>query len=236
MKIKTSNLNRLTRWEVYQLIADALVFANAAQEGMSELYATILALLQAKFDAYDNALIQERNTTPEELTEADEARDYGIRKLSGLLEEYSDYRLDTGKATAATALLGAMRGYGTGSEIARMAQDTETARLTNLLQDLDKEENAAHVATLGLEPLVAYIRQHNNTFAEAQQTRRDEQSQYITGLVKATREEAQGAFRTFSETVNALAIVEGEEKYSTLMAQINTLIDDYIAKARQRQE
>lgn len=234
MKIKKSNLTRLTRWEVFQLIADALAFANAAKEGLAELYVTVLSLLQTKFEAFDQALIQERRATPEGLIEADEARDYGVRKLQGLLEEYADYRLDAAKAAAANALLAVMKPYGTGYEIARMPQDSETATLTNLLQDLDKDANKAHVTALGFDALVAYTHENNQVFAQAQQTRRDEQSKYIAGLVKTTREEVQNAFRTFSETVNALAIVEGEEKYATLMGQLNTLIDTYLAKVKQR--
>lgn len=235
MKIKTSTLTRLTRLEVFQLIADALVFANALKEGMTELYVTALALLQTKFEAYDQALLQERASTPKGLIEAEEARDYGVRKLQGLLDEYADYRLDDAKAAAANALLAVMKPYGTGYEIARMSQDSETAAITNLLQDFDKEPNKAHLTTLGFQPLVNYINENNTVFAQAQQTRRDEQSKYIAGLVKTTREEVQNAFRTFSETVNALAIVEGEDKYATLTAQLNTLIDAYIAKAKQRQ-
>ena len=235
MKIKTTGLDRLTRWEAFQLFADALAFAEILNETMPQLFVTRVNELRTAFDAFDEALVRERNASPEALIAAEEARDYGIRKLYALLVEFSDYRFDAAKESAAQSLLQIFKPYGTGYDIARLRQDTETAVLTNLLQDLEKEQAVAHLAALGFSDIVVSVKENNTVFAESQQSRRDEQSQFIAGLVKSTRADAQLAFRAFIDAVNALVIVEGEEKYAKLVAQLNTLIDDYLSKARQRQ-
>ena len=224
----------LTRWEAYQLLADALVFAEAANQSSSELYKTALEKLKTKYDAFDKALVQERSAAPEGLIAADEARDYGIRKLYALASEYADYQFDAQRTAAAAAVLQVFKPYGKASEIVRLRQDSETAVITNLLQELDKDEIKTYVSLLGLDALIDHIRQNNAIFEQLQQSRRDEQSQYVVGLSKAMRDEALDAFRAFCEAVNALALVEGGDKYAKLIGQLDTLISDYRNKALQR--
>lgn len=235
MKIKSSNLNRLTRWEVFQLLSDALTFAKAAEASASSLYVARLNALNVAFEAFDKALVKERATSSAALVAAEDARDYAVRKLYALAVEYADYRFDAQKEAAALAVLKLFRPYGTGPEIARLPQDSETAILTNLLQDLETDTAAAHIAALGLEAVQASMKENNALFAEAQQERRKEQSEYVAGEVKSAREAAQEAFRVFCDTVNALVIVEGDENYARLVAQLNTLSDSYLSNVRQRQ-
>jgi hypothetical protein len=56
----------------------------------------------------------------------------------------------------------------------------------------------------------------------------------VTGVVKDARIEVQNEFLSFVDVVNALAIVEGEEKYSDLKLKINNVFKEYTSKAKQR--
>lgn len=234
MKVSYSNLSRLTRWESFQFLADVLNFADSHEEGMPELYITKLAELRDAFNLYDDALVQERRTSPEGLIEAEENRDYAVRKIYTILREYSDYRFDKEKETAANGLLEVFRPYGTGNEIAKMAQDSETAVITNLLQDFMSAASQNNITTLALIPAIDYLSENNMLFAETQQSRRKETAEFVAGVVKTARANAQDEFMGFVDVVNALSIVEGEEKYAELKQTINSLLAGYVATAKQR--
>ncbi|MDO5664799.1 MAG: DUF6261 family protein [Bacteroidia bacterium] len=235
MKINHRDLTRLSRWEVFQLFADAIAFAVAAKEGKSELYVTVLSFLQNKFNVFDDALVQEKATSSL-LPDAEEGRDYGVRKMFSIATEYADFRVDETKETAADIVLATFKPYGNGRDIARMAQDAETGVLTNLLQDLEKEAVKTAVETLGLTSLVTYIKTNNQEFEKEKLSQTEEKARFVAGAVKTARTETQEAFKKFCETVNALIIVEGAEKYETLVPQLNTRIKDGIDTANQRLE
>ena len=91
MKISNSNLNALNRWELFQFLDDVLIFAESHDEGMPELFTNKLAELRTTFDIFDDALVQERNTSPQGLIEAEEKRDHAVRKIYSIVKEYSNY-------------------------------------------------------------------------------------------------------------------------------------------------
>lgn len=214
---------------------NALSHIDNHTENMSELYTARVAKLHISFKAFDNALVQERKTSPEGLAEAEEARDYAIRKIYTVLREYSDYRFDDAKEKAANALLGVFKPYGTGNAISKMPQEVETAHITNLVQDIkDKAGMLDHLEALALEGALSSLIVNNNRFKESQNTRLEEQAQFVAGVVKTARNEAESDFISLVDTVNALSIVEGPEKYTDLKQKLNTLHDQFQARAKQR--
>lgn len=234
MKLTPTNLNKLTRWECFQFLYEVLDYAEFHDDETSELFTTKLAALRTSFDKYDEALVQEGKASADRLIEAEEKRDFALRKIYALIREYSDYYFETAKADAAKALLKVFKPYGTGYEIAAMAQDTESAIIVNLFQDFDKEENENHLVTLGIVAACNELRNQNSSFIEWQSKRRTENAEYVTGVVKDARIEVQNEFLSFVDVVNALAIVEGEEKYSDLKLKINNVFKEYTSKAKQR--
>lgn len=233
MKISYANLNRLSRWEAFQFLDDVLAYAESHEEGMPELLTNKVAELRIAFEAYDEALVQEQKASPEALYKAEEERDFAVRKLYGLIKEYSDYRFDKDKENAGKSLLAAFKPYGTGYAIANMAQDAETAVITNLLQDFEKGQTT-QLRLLGLIDLYEILELRNVDFIVAQRNRTEEQFTAITGVVKATRDDAQTKFIEFVDVVNALAIVEGQEKYADLKQAINGILKKYVDRAKQR--
>ena len=234
MKISYSNLHGLNRWELFQFLADVLAYTEYHEEEMPELLTNKLAEVRTAFNAYDEALVQEQKASPEVLYKAEEERDYAVRKLYSIIKEYSDYAFDKTKEDAAIGLLQVFKPYGTGSEIAKMAQDAETAVIVNLIQDFEKAAPSGHLRLLGLMDGVETLELANVDFTVAQRRRTNEQMQALTGVVKAARDDAQTKFIEFVDVVNALAIVEGQEKYADLKQAINGILKKYVDRAKQR--
>lgn len=235
MKISNANLNRLTRWELHQFMTDALIYANSHLEGMPELYTNKLAELQTAYDTFDDVLAQEQQTAPEALIEAEEKRDHAIRKIYNLIKEYSDFPYEQDKEDAAKHLLRVFKPYGTGSSIATMGQDSETSVLNNLFQDIEKsEETETCFVTLNLMYVLNELKHSNSIFAVLQRNRDVSQAEFVAGALKNARNDAQMEFLSYAEVVNALCIVEGNEKYAVLKQTVNSLLKKYVDRAKQR--
>lgn len=71
-------------------------------------------------------------------------------------------------------------------------------------------------------------------FAETQQSWRKEEVEFVTGVVKTARANAQDEFMGFVDVVNASSIAEGEEKYAEMKQTFNSLLAGYVATAKQR--
>ncbi len=236
MKLKIVSLSRLTRWQVFQLLTDVLQYLLLLPAEILELLKVHKEKLQTSLKALDELLAQERKVTPKALFEAEEGRDYGIRKLWNLVREYSDYEMDKTKETAAKKLLDVFNRYGRGYEIAEMPQDDESAALDNLLRDMLSEAYLPHVTSVGLLDLVNYTKGHNDVFVGNQQTRTTSESKRINGEARAARLQAETDFRALCEQINALALINGSAPYDETIAKMNTAMDNYVDTARQRRK
>lgn len=234
MNIRPYHLNMLLRWEIFQLLADVLAYIDKIEEEMPQNYTAKLKELRTAFEIYDIELVQERKPTIDQLLKAEEGRNYAIRKLYQLIRTYSNYRFDTNKEQAAQSLLHIFKYYGTGSKISRFNQDAQTAMITNLLQDLAQDEARQHLALLDLTDVVAALTIDNETFKKEQQARKKHVSEYVYGVAKNARANAQAQFIEFVDMVNALSVVEGPEKYADLKQKVSALVHHYVAQAKQR--
>lgn len=234
MKIKIYVLKMLTKWELFQFMSDTLVIADIHQEGKPQAYANKLSKLHGFFEIFDEELVQERLPTPHQLLQADKERDYAIRKIYQLIGYYSDYRYDAAKEQAAKGLKSVFKSYGTGSAISRLSQDTQTAVIGRLLQELARDKEQQYIATLGLTEAVLALATSNKVFDKEQRSRRKLQSEYVTGIVRDARTELQNEFMEFVALINALAVIEGPEKYVVLKKTIHAMIQKYVAAVRQR--
>ena len=234
MNVKYYHLRILSRWELFQEMFDALKYTEEHSEGMPESFVKKVQELRTAFDFYDEELTLERRISTSEISEADKLRDYAVRKVYGIIYEYSNYRYDQQKEVAAQALIHAFKRYGTGSSISRMGQDTQTAVISLLLQLLTTETAQQHTATLHLTEAVQDLARSNNYFEQAQLVRNKKQAKYVKGVVKSARNDLINKFLEFADVVNALAIVEGQEKYEKLKQFLNLLVKDYFVAAKRR--
>ena len=234
MKIKYYTLKQQTRWELFQFMQHVLSFSSQQSEEMPQAFTDKLEELRTTFDIYDEELVQERKPTPHQLLQAEDGRLYAIRKLFQLIGYFTNYRYDAEKELAAKKLKLIFKRYGTGSKISRLNQDTKTAVITNLLQDLSKDVPIQYIATFGLTDVMEALHINNQVFSKEQLNRRSLEAEYVTGVVKTARLELQNQFMEFVALINALAMVDGPEKYIELKQIIMTLVHDSVAKVKQR--
>lgn len=234
MNIKYYHFRNLLRWELYQIMSDALKYTDRNLEGMPDSFNNKLQELHAIFDVYDEELTLERKVSSPEIFEAEEMRDYAVRKVYGIIHEYSDYKYDKQKEAAAKKLINIFKPYGTGSNISRMRQDIQTAVILLMLQNLETETAKQHIATLHLTEAVQDLAHSNRYFEREQLTRNKKKAEYVKGVVKSARNELINHFLEFADLINALAIVDGEEKYADLKQFLNTLVRDYFVAAKRR--
>ncbi|MDD2474749.1 MAG: DUF6261 family protein [Dysgonamonadaceae bacterium] len=234
MNVKLHHLERLSRWELFQLVFDALTFIDTHSQEMPQSFTNKAEELRTIFDIYDVEMALERKIPTSEVFEAEQLRDYDVRKIYNLIYDYSDYRYDKQIEKAAQALIAVFKPYGTGSSISRMPQEEQTAVLINLLQDLDREATQQHIATLRLTTAVEALSHSNNYFIQSQHIRHKQEARYVTGVVKAVRKDLTKHFLEFADVVNALATIEGQEKYAELKKIINELIKKYVTTAWKR--
>ena len=234
MDVKYYHLRDLSRWELFQLMFDALTFIDNHSQGMPLIFTNKVEELRTTFDIYDVEVAIERKISTREVFEAEQLRAYAVRKIYNLIYDYSDYRYDNKKEKAAQALMHIFESYGTGSNISRMPQETQTAVLINLLQELGREASLQHIATLHLTEAVEALSQSNNYFIQSQRIRHKKEAHYVTGVVKAARKDLTHQFLEFANVVNALAVLEGQEKYADLKKIMNELVKRYVTTARQR--
>lgn len=234
MNIKLYALKMMNRWEVFQIFTDSLAFIDKLSEEMPETFTKKVEQFRKAYDIYDEKIVEEYRPTPRELVEAEEGLEYAIRKIYQLIRYYSDYRFDLEKETAGKALLHIFKSYGTGSYISRQNQYTKTGMIMNLLQDLAKDIPKQHIATLHLTDAVVALETNNKVFIREQHTLNKIKAKFVPGAAKNARLDAQNEFMELVELINALAVVEGEEKYAKLKLQLNTLMKKNMAKVRQR--
>ena len=125
----------------------------------------------------------------------------------------------------ATAAMEVKRLFDTYGYPTSLAQTEESGVLHNLIQDL-KALDAEKARLLALTPWINNLENKEKAFKEAAQKRTDEKSRVIVGVVKQCRSEADNAYRQLVSTVNALCLIEGEEKYTTFIDHVNVMIDE----------
>ena len=234
MEIKIYILRMMTRWKLFQFAHETIAFADKDADGKPPTYADKLEELRAAFDIYDIEVAQVRMPTPHELLKADNDRDYAIRKMYDLIRYYTDYRYDGAKEQAAKVLKRVFKSYGTGSFISRQTQKVQTAMIMLLLKELTRDAEQQSVVILGLTEVVQALDTSNKVFKKKEEGRNKMRAKYVTGVAQSAREELQKQIVEFSALINALAIVEGEEKYEELKRIIATMVKEFMAGVRQR--
>lgn len=234
MVVHPTTFHRFTRWELFQFMYNALALAEKDANDMPETFKSKVKELRDAFDIYDIEVVNDRRHSVKNLLEVEELRDYAIRKIYEIIRTYSNYTFSPEKEIAANDLLFIFEKYGTGRKISRMAQNSKTALLKILLQELAKPDAEQHLSTLHLTDAVAALTIHNEVFKREQRIRHSAKANYVTEVAKKARLNVQHEFVAFVDVLNALAILEGPEKYAQLKQFLNELLRSFKAKVKQR--
>lgn len=234
MNITQYILKRLNRWEFFQLTAAALSLMEEKSANMPDSFIEKLSQTHASFEIYDIEIVQERRPDINQLIEAEKECNYAIRTMYKVLHTYKNYKYSPEKQDASNYLLTIFKSYGSGREIARQPQDSKTAIIINLLQELSRNLPKQHIATLNLTDAVQALEMNNSVFLDELDARNKFRANFVPGVAKNARMDAQKDFLELMDLINALAIVEGEEKYAEIKLLLNTLMQKYVEKVQQR--
>ena len=115
----------------------------------------------------------------------------------------------------------------------KLAQTEESGVLHNLLQDLEAFDSSKRTL-LNLDVWITDLKTKEEAFLAAAAERTEADAARQVGIVKETRTAAEAAYRSLVDTVNALAMINGDTDYATFIDHVNAMIERQkaISKAR----
>ena len=112
--------------------------------------------------------------------------------------------------------------------------DEQTAAITSLVKDLNNDY-AEDVATLGIAGWITELQNANNNFETLMKERYSEEAGKTQLSMKEVREQIDTAYRTITERIGALIIVNGEATYSGFVKDLNQRVEKYNRILAQRE-
>ena len=185
-------------------------------------------VLTASLEAFDSAIegfdtaLKESTSLPSSsiAANADAERDQAWRGCNAYLKAMNAHP-DESVSAAAIEAKALFDKYG---DPTSLSQTEESGVLHNLTQDLKAIPSEKRTA-LALDVWITQLEAKEQAFLTAARQRDDEQSARVTGIVKQSRQQADNAYDSLVETVNALVLLEGEAEYATFIEHVNVLID-----------
>ena len=230
-KITTINLTRLRTEEDFGFLK--LILAETenlpAEETPSILTAAVNSF-ETAFNAFDAALkASATNPATASATDADVERDQSWRGINAYVKAMCSHPTDD-VASAATEAKSLFDKYG---DPTSLAQTEESGVLHNLLQDLEAFDSSKRTS-LALDVWITDLKTKEEAFLAAAARRTEADAARQVGIVKETRTAAESAYRSLVDTVNALAMINGDAEYATFIEHVNAVIERQkaISKAR----
>lgn len=192
---------------------------------------TAVNSFEIAFNAFDTALkASSTNPATAIATNADMERDQSWRAANAYVKAMCSHPTADIAAEAAN-IKAIFDKYG---DPTSLAQTEESGVLHNLLQDLTMFDSAKRTA-LNLDVWITDLQTKEDAFLTAAAQRTEADAARQVGIVKETRTAADAAYRSLVDTVNALAMIEGDTEYATFIDHVNAVIDRQkaILKARQ---
>ncbi|MCW0482455.1 DUF6261 family protein [Gaoshiqia sediminis] len=222
--IQTTYLARMRNNEHYQFMSDvanAINKATPAALQLDSVYPVFTAAL-ARLNA--TLLIDQGSATTEQITAMDVTRD---RTWSALNERMKSSLLSPIEAEteSAKAVKRVLDLYG---NVRNLSYNEESAAITNLVEDLEKPQNAAHCSTLGISGWVAALKQQNLDFQALIDSRNIELANKDSADVKKVREEIDPVYQNIVKRINAQVTLEiGTAVTETFIRELNQRIKYY---------
>ena len=230
-KIKTISLTSLRVEEDFGF--QKLILAeteNLPSEETPSAQTAVVTAFATAFNAFDAALkASATNPATASATDADTARDQSWRAANAYVKAMCSHPT-ADIASAANEAKSLFEKYG---DPTSLAQTEESGVLHNLLQDLSAFDSAKRTA-LNLDVWITDLQTKEDAFLAAAAMRTEEDAARQVGIVKETRTAADAAYRSLVDTVNALAMINGDTEYATFIDHVNAVIDRQkgILKAR----
>ena len=181
-------------------------------------------------DTFDDALkASDTNPATAKATATDDARDAswrGANNYTAAMCAHPDAEVAANAAEAKSLF----DKYG---DPTKLAQTEESGVLHNLLQDLEAFDSSKRTS-LALDVWITDLKTKEEAFLAAAVARTEADAARQVGIVKETRTAAEAAYRSLVDTVNALAMINGDAAYATFIDHVNVMIERQkaISKAR----
>ncbi len=230
-QLSALNIARLRTEESFgyqkQVVAET---ANLPNEEPSGAQTAAVTTFKTNVNAFDDALkASAPNPATVTVTATDDARDAAWRGANNYVTAMCAHPTAEVAANAAEAK-SLFDKYG---DPTKLAQTEESGVLHNLLQDLEALDSSKRTA-LNLDVWITDLKTKENAFLAAAAQRTEADAARQVGIVKETRTAAEAAYRSLVDTVNALAMINGDAEYATFIDHVNAMIERQkaISKAR----
>lgn len=222
MKVKKIDLSRLRNDEHFQFqteFRDLIVQDNANDLKILTQFESYQWLFTQEDEALHKII---KSAITKDIEIADRSRDDIFRGTADANLSAGNHFLSEVR-TAARKLQTVFDTYG---NLAAKAQNEETSAITNLVQEL-KGKYVEEAKTVGITGWVTALESANTAFEALIKGRYDEDT-FKTGLVlKQVRAQVDAAYRTITERIDALMLLEGGEVYENFIRRLNVVIEKY---------
>ena len=180
---------------------------------------------QKALQAYDDSLVKlDKSILTSEMEDTDKKRD---ELQTGILNQIRTFttHFDPVKKAAAFRLTPLANKY---KGTTRLSFNDQTGMVDNFIQAAESDSCKADFITLGLNEWVAELKKVNQKCAGLSDARRLESGLRNTPLkTNDTRPAFYKAYDVLVDSLNALALVNGEDKYLELFTWWNAMIDEF---------
>lgn len=191
---------------------------------VTSTFGGLVEAFRTAFDEEDRLLksASRKNFKTDEISKYDSERDRLYRCMRNAVKAFLETGLDE-YAVHAREVWQLTQDYNIDT---KAQMNKESGLLTNLIGDLETR-HAAHLEPLALTTLVARMKEANEQVKSLTRSRTDDSRGVEAGALKAARLATDEAYRKLVMTVNAHAIVEGEEAYAHFIDGVNLDIRNY---------
>jgi hypothetical protein len=186
---------------------------------------------QTLLDIYNLKVVQEdgvykymrAKAYTEDKAKADQLRDEAYMSFMAIIKALMKH-FDPVIATAANRIYKLLMNYG---DVPHLGYDAETKAIKSIIANLTNDKYNNDVVTLELRPWIDKLIDLNNQFQQFVQETAIEEINKPDISPKEARKQSDEAFKNIINHVEALATLEGQEKYADFARELNTLIDHY---------
>ena len=220
-----SNARNGEHYDVNQAFLDIITKEFADELGIGFLRNNYAAM----FDVERACHLRSRSydETPDVLAQ-DKKRDNAFLLVSQTINA-GQYSSNESKRNAALRLIRVLKPY---KNAPRLSLMNNSSAISKFLQEMEEEQNAADLETLGLTTDLTELKEANEAFIQIYRARSNvEYSQYRSENMKSIRPKVDAAFRTLAKTINALYRVNFFiERDAEKEARMKEIIEDVNAK------
>ena len=221
----------LTRLRIDELLGFLVLVTQKTPYILLETDQPAITVFNASVDALDKELKHDaKNSFTQSRQEADRVADDTWRGLKMQADAMTRFPNPEVQAIA-VKVDEVIERYGTLTE---MGYDEEYANMKGVLEEL-KAFSPEDLEKIGLSVWVAALEAAYNDFILASLNKETEAGDKVKGIVQQRRREAEQAYYSLVQRINAGAIYNGDEPYLEFMKMLNAQIDERKATLAARQ-